>query len=134
MKKLIALALLLSSMILFFTSCDRTLFHKHIVAAEWSCDKLTHHKGVRCTWDICKFDIALVPHSDADADRVCDVCAYVIEHEHIELGIDSTEEYHCNVVVCTWNSCDIDSEPISHFDADFDGFCDDCGYVMHGYT
>ncbi len=105
--------------------------HEHTYAAGWTSDETGHWHAATCEHTDEKGSFAA--HTDADKDGKCDVCGYVIEepqeHEHTYApGWTSDETGHWHAATCEHTS--EKGSFAAHTDADKDGKCDVCGYVI----
>ena len=98
--------------------------HEHSFGTEWVSDENNH-------WNVCECGEKAneAAHADDDVDGKCDVCDADVPlppHEHsFGAGWASDENTH-------WNVCDCGEKAnqAAHVDANTDGKCDICQYVM----
>ena len=90
MKKHMALGLMISMVMLCFSSCN--LFKHEHVFVEWHYDETHHWKELECPWNICDINPERLAHVDENGDDICDDCVYemkedsAIEHEHEDVN------------------------------------------------
>ena len=97
----------------------------HAALSEWKSDDTNHWK--ECT--TCGEKLETAAHVDANHDGKCDVCAHEVALVHTfdtAWTSDATHHWH----KCTVEGCQEVSEKAEHVDADNDGKCDVCAYVM----
>ena len=112
------------------SNSDAGHVHTYSMEGEWEKDAAGHWLDATCDCD----DVPVYKraHVDANNDNNCDVCTYAIdaEHEHThteEWTADCTN--HWNVADCGHTGAPV-ANKAAHTDADNDGECDVCKYVI----
>lgn len=101
--------------------------HTHTYEETWTCDDSQHWLKANCGHDVVD---QKADHLDATNDGICDVCGWFDEsHTHTfseEWKTDVT--YHWHAATC--EHLGAVSEKGQHADADENGYCDVCEYLM----
>ena len=108
-------------------ACGHEVALVHPFATEWTSDA-THHWH-KCTVEGCTEISDKAEHVDADNDGKCDICAYVLVAPHVHVTSTEWKSDSTN----HWRECTVCGEKLdvaAHADANNDGKCDDCGFVM----
>ena len=101
------------------------LAHEHAAGTEWKSDETNHWN--ECT--ICGEKLNVAAHADTNHDGKCDVCGHEVALVHpFDTAWTSDETHHWHK--CTVEGCTEISDKAEHVDADKDGKCDVCAYVM----
>lgn len=137
MKKLLLFICIVSVFMLAFSACQITDNEKpntepedceHTYSTSWSSNADEHWHKATCDHNDLKSDRAA--HVDLDEDGVCDVCEYVLGHEHTYSDTWTTDDtHHWKNAICTHTS--EKGELGAHVDSDSNGACDSCEKHMH---
>ncbi len=137
---LLVTVLLLVTMV--FVACNETeapdgntSAHQHTYGDVWAMDETNHWHAATCTdgTDCTSAKASVAAHTDADNNKVCDVCGYDYNHEHTyaaEWTADANGHAHAVTCGCTISAKDA----ANHIDANNDGVCDTCAYVGCTHT
>ena len=131
MKRVLALLLVFMLCICALVSCgeEEEEPHVHTFSESWTADAEGHWYAATCECE--EVEITKLAHSDKNNDGACDVCEYKIAcadgHSYAEeWTVDCTNHWHaadCGHVVAG-------SGVAAHADANNDGKCDTCFYVI----
>ncbi len=104
--------------------------HEHTFSTEWSYDDNTHYYAPTCGHEAPNQGTA---KHVLNNKGVCTVCGFEHKHQYAETW-STDDKYHWHAVRC---GCEIEPEgKDTHVDANSDGKCDTCNYVMcdHKYS
>ncbi len=108
--------------------CGSNGGHEHTYEEEWSSDEKEHWHSPSCGHDVDPIDKG--EHVDEDNDGNCDICGW-FDKNHTHTYSDewtSDSMYHWHAATCEHTGSV--SEKALHEDADEDGHCDTCGYLI----
>lgn len=127
-RSYIAVLLVMLVAVTVFVACDDWV-HQHEYT-EWGSNSTSHWKF--CALDKVADTTTIDVHHDNNNDGICDECSYSMgiagDHTHDYSAWGYDKDSH-------WKYCTVDnaidaSSIASHSDANKDGKCDECGYVM----
>lgn len=144
MKRVLALllCLLLAFSLLILVACDEedngtngsgngnqnAHVHTYKTDAEWSKDASGHWYDVTC--GCVDATVRKLQHVDDNKDAICDVCKFEYDHEHTyaeDWTADCTNHWKTADCGCIIAGAEVNA----HVDANNDGECDTCKYVIN---
>ena len=114
------------------TVCGYTT-HEHSFSDAWTSDATHHWHANTCT-SVCDAKDYYLPHTDKDADGVCDICHWyntAHEHDYATLTYDANGHWYA----CSQHA-GAKKDVADHYDDNNDGACDFCQYAdpTHEHT
>ena len=103
--------------------------HIHTFTDAWTTDENNHWHAASCECESAKASEGA--HVDADENGECDICGYGDAHIHTFTDVwASNETQHWHAASCEGHT-DVKVAVGNHADANGDGYCDVCKYVMN---